>query len=137
MELLSNPRTEYLLDASFDSLHSESLDWLKEISFWQDEMVFFYKLLHKKASKESFPSKELAAIERKLVGIIGDKLDRIKNEVQNHERSLALLMRTTNLQEKENYRQAHQRLLHEVYDMHAVIRNFKKDVFDFVQQYQP
>lgn len=137
MELLSSPKMGYLLDASLESLHSESLEWQKEISFWQDEMAFFYKLLHKKESKESFPSRELAAIEMKLVGITGDKLDKVMNAVQNHERSLALLIRTTSFQEEENYRQAHRRLLQDVYDVHILIRNFKKDVFAFVEQYQP
>src|SRR5688572_8049526 len=136
MELLSSPKMGYLLDASLESLHSESQEWLKEIGFWQDEMAFFYKLLHKKESKESFPSKELAAIEKKLVGITSDMLDKIMNAVQNHERSLALLIRTTSFQEEENYRQAHRRLLQDVYEVHVVIRNFKKDVFAFVQQYQ-
>ena len=127
----------YLLDASLESLHSESLEWLKEIGFWHDEVAFFYKLLHKKESKESFPSRELAAIEMKLVGITGDKLDKVMNAVQNHERSLALLIRTTSFQEDENYRQAHRRLLQDVYDLHILIRNFKKEVFAFVEQYQP
>ncbi len=137
MELLFSPRMEYLLDASLETLHSESLEWLKEIGFWQDEMAFFYKLLHKKESKESFPSEELAALEKKLVGITGDKLDKTMNEVQNHERFLASLMRTTSFHEEENYRQAHRRLLQDIYDIHALIRDFKKDVFVFVQQYQP
>jgi hypothetical protein len=51
MKLLSNPKTEYLLDASFEYLHNESLEWLNEMDFWRDEMAFFQKLLH----KEGFP----------------------------------------------------------------------------------
>ena len=76
-------------------------------------------------------------MEKRLVGITGDKLDKIMNAVQSHERSLALLIRTTSFQEEEDYRQAHRRLLQDVYDLHILIRNFKKEVFAFVEQYQP
>jgi hypothetical protein len=137
MDLLSKPKTEYLLDASLEFLHGESLEWLKEMEFWQDEMAFFYKLLHKEGLKEAFPSKELAAIDQEQVGITSDKLDKALNEVRSHERSLAALIKTTSFEEEENYRHIHRQLLHDITDIYVLIRNFKTAVFTFVRKYQP
>jgi hypothetical protein len=41
MELLTSQKMEYLLDASLQALHAESLEWIQEIDFWKDEMIFF------------------------------------------------------------------------------------------------
>lgn len=136
MELLSNPKTKYLLDASLEFLHAESLEWLKEIDFWQDEIAFFYKLLHKKEPKNSFPREALASMEKKLVDINSDKLDKVRSEIQSHERSLAAVLKTTSLQEEENYREIHRKLLRVLYEINVLIRNFKKDVFSFVRKYE-
>jgi hypothetical protein len=137
MKLLSNPKTEYLLDASLEYLHNESLEWLNEMDFWRDEMAFFQKLLHKEGLKDAFPSERLAALDKQLIGIITNKLEKIMNEVRDHERSLAALIKTTSFQKEENYRHMHRQLLWDIWDIHTAIRNFKKDVFAFVRRYQP
>lgn len=136
MELLTYPKTEYLLDASLESLHQESLEWLKEIAFWADEMSFFFTLLHKKEVREAFPTKELAALEKELIRIHGDKLDAARSMVESHERTLASVLKTTSLQAEESYRETHRRLLMEVYGMQSLIRDFKKAVFDFARKYE-
>lgn len=136
MELLTYPKTEYLLEASLESLHQESQEWLKEIAFWSDEMSFFFTLLHRKEVREVFPSKELVTLEKELIRIHGDKLDTARSLVQSHERTLASVLKTTSLQDEESYRNAHRKLLIEIYDLQSLIKNFKKAVFDFARKYE-
>ena len=136
MDLLINPQTSYLLQADLASLHVESQSWLSEIEFWEDELAFFYILLHSKLSRQAYPLEEIATLDKLLVHINSDKLTTIKDQALNHERSLALIMKSTSLQEEENYRDIHRQLSIKMIDVHAAIKNFKKEVYAFVRKYE-
>lgn len=134
MELLIYPKTDYLLDVSLESLHAESQAWLQNIDFWTDEMAFFYKLLHKKELIETYPSRELAAIEKELIKVYGERLEKARTEIQSHERLLGALVKSTSFVEDENYREKHRKLVLEIFDIQVLIRSFKKKVFDFIKK---
>jgi hypothetical protein len=136
MELLANPKTEYLLQASLATLHVESQEWLKEIEFWRDELAFFYKLLREKESIEDFPKEALTAMQKELVRIDSEKLEVMKNQVHSHENSLSALLKTTSLQDEEQYRETHRKLLIEIYEVQSLIRNYKKELFSFISHYK-
>jgi hypothetical protein len=136
MELLSYPNSKYLLETSIDSLHADSLEWLREIEFWKDEMTFFYKLLHKKNAFTGFPTEELAALDKELIQINSDKLDKIKKEVQNHEQLLSVIIKTPTLWEKEKYSEAHHHLLLEIVAVSELIKELKRTVFYFSKKYE-
>jgi hypothetical protein len=136
MELLANPKTEYLLQASLKSLHVESQEWLKEIEFWRDELAFFYKLLREKESIEDFPKEALVAIQKELIRIDSEKLEVIKNQVQSHENSLSALLKATSMQDEELYRETHRKLLIEIYEVQSLIRIYKKELFSFISRHK-
>lgn len=134
MELLTNPKADYLLGASLESLHMESNTWLSEIDFWKDEMAFFYNLLTKKKTSAHFPPDKLAAIERELARISNVELEDLRTEVRGHEAMLAGLLKADSLKE-EGYREAHRKLLTRMHETLQVFRKFKKEVFAFVEKY--
>lgn len=133
MEMLGNPKTEYLLEASLEKLHAESREWVNEIAFWNEEMAFFYKLIHLREPHISFPTTGLADLEKKLIQITGEQLGNLKAEVEKHERSLGLLVRSNSFTEEHQYREAHRHLLGRMYEQLTVIRDFKKGVFGFIK----
>lgn len=134
MELLTYPKADYLLSASLESLHAESNAWLKEVDFWKDEMAFFYKLLTKKKLSAHLPGDKLAAMEKELTRISNEELEKLRIEVRDHEAVLAALFKANTLKE-EGYREVHRKLLVRMQDVLHTIRNFKKEVFAFVEQY--
>ncbi len=134
MELLTYPKTEYLLDASLESLHAESLTWQKDIDFWTEEMAFYHKLLHKKELVETYPPLDLAFLEKDLIKIYGERLDKSRMEIKSHERALTSVIKSTSLQEEENFRETHRRILMEIYEIQMLIRIFKKRVFEFIKK---
>ena len=131
MELLTHPKSEYLLAASLEDLHAQSQEWLKELGFWSDEMAFFYKLLHKKETRNIFPPKDLAEIEKVLIGINSDQLLSLRAGVLSHERLLSSVIKSTSLAEEQVYRETHRKLLGDMRDLDMVIRAFKNSVFSF------
>ncbi|HEU5290167.1 MAG TPA: hypothetical protein VFU05_05945 [Cyclobacteriaceae bacterium] len=133
MELLSNPKTEFLLDASLESLHTQSVAWMNELIFWSDEMTFFYQMLHHKKLSAAFPSSQVATIDKELVRLNGEKLDKVKTGVASHERLLASVYKSSSLADEQVYREAHRKLLVDMQALNQDIRTFKKKFFAFVE----
>lgn len=134
MELLTYPHSEYLLEASVESLHVESIAWLNEIEFWGDEIAFFYKLLHRNKVKNRFPTEEMADGELKLINLNTDKLDRLRLGVISHERLLSSFMKSDSMPEEQVYRETHEKLLFEMRDFEKEIRFFKKKIFSLAEK---
>jgi len=136
MELLTYPNSKYLLEVSIDSLHADSLEWLNEIDFWKDEMTFFYKLLHKKNAFDDFPTEELASLDKELIRINSDQLDKLKKELQKHEQLLAAIIKNPSLMEKEKYSAMHHELLLEIFAVSQLIKDLKRRVYSFSKKYE-
>lgn len=135
MELLTYPKTDHLLNAGLETLHMESVEWIRELDFWSDEIVFFYKLLRRKEINDPVPSERLAALEKELVWLHSDRIDQLKNELHNHEKLLAGLLRSQTKLEDKSYRDVHRKIYESLSDLHRLIRAFKKEVFDFVHKH--
>jgi len=135
MELLAYPNSKYLLEASIETLHAQSLEWLNQIDFWKDEMTFFYKLMHTKKAFAGFPTEELASIDSELIRINSDKLDKLRKEVQNHEQLLAAIIKLPTVTDKERYSETHRNLLMEIFAVSELIKDFKRTVFSFSKKY--
>lgn len=133
MELIGNLKTEYLLDATLETLHAQSREWLGAISFWNEEMTFFYKLMHLREPHISFPTEVLAELEKTLIGITSEHLPHLRGEIEEHEHGLARLVKNNSLSEEREYRNAHRTLLGRIYEIQTIIRGFKKSVFGFVR----
>lgn len=135
MELLSSPSSEYLLFASLESLHAESIAWNNEVAFWQQELSFFYKVLHRKWSIEPFPSIELANLEKELIDITSGDMLKVKDQVGQHERSLAALMKNKSLQEENEYREQHKVIMENIHVLYKRIKTYKLNLFEAVTHY--
>lgn len=133
MELLNYPNTDYLLDASLESLHAQSVEWLNELGFWRDEMTFFYHMLRNKRFAKAFPALEMAEIEKELVKLNGEQLDKVKTGVASHERLLAAVYKSASLPAETVYRESHRILLSDMHALNDGIRNFKKKLFSFLE----
>lgn len=131
MELLTH-HADYLQNAPVLALHAESMAWLKELDFWSEEMIFFYKLLHNKETVKAFSPKDVAAIGKKLVWLNGEMLDVLRNKVANHEQVLALVCKEFTTSDVQAYYDAHRKLSEEVQHLQLEIRRFKRDVFSFI-----
>jgi hypothetical protein len=129
MNLLTRHDASHLLGASLTSLHEQSISWLEEINFWQNEMTFLYKLLNKRMPIHSYPSEKLSVLEKELIDIQTSSLDKTKLKVLNHEQSLANIMHNPAATDEENFREKHQELSMEVYVLQDVIKRFKTVVF--------
>lgn len=133
MELLTYPKTDYLLSSSLKSLHTESQEWLKEIDFWKDEMAFYFRILNNKNSNFKIEASEVEELQRQIIAK-NQKLDEMKNKVKRHENRLAALFKSDAYQEENSYRDIHKGLLKDMYDLHLIIKPFKKQIFSLNRQ---
>lgn len=125
--------TDHLLEANLDWLHSQTVEWLREVDFWKDEAVFFYTLLRRNDLRTSFPAPELAALENELICISGQDITALKIALRQHEQLLkSILMQTPGDLEIE-YRHKHREIMIAVAALENRIREYKKAVFKFVK----
>ncbi len=135
MELLSQPKTVYLLEAGLEVQHAQSHEWLNEIEFWRDELAFFYALIVKKTLK-SLPidAKNLIEkIETELILLGSSDLDELQKDIEHHEVFLNDLLESKYLKE-ENYRIQHEQLMLKVYHFERRFKELKRDIFKLVEQ---
>lgn len=127
-------KNDHLLEGSLEWLHTQTIEWMKEIEFWREEMTFFYNLLHKTELKAAFPTHELSELEKELVKISGEDLDKLKSLLQQHERALKKILEHVSREGELDYRHDHTTILYIVNNFQQHIRTFKKTIFDFVKK---
>ncbi len=134
MELLKSPKTNYLLEASLEVLHHESIDWFSEIEFWRDEIEFYYSLFVEKTliSVPIDGKTKIDKIENELIKISADDLDDLKKEVKEHEHFLSRLLLTHRLDEQD-YRAKHRQLTLRFMEFEYRLKDLKKDIFELVK----
>jgi hypothetical protein len=135
MELLTSPKTTYLLEAGIEVLHEQSNEWLSEIAFWRDEAAFLYSLVVIKTLKSVPVSAKanIETIEKELVSITGGELDKLQKTVESHELFLAELLENYNHKD-EGYRQQHQQINTAIVQFEKRFKLLKKEVFKLAEQ---
>ena len=133
MELVTHYQPDDLLHASLESLHTQSVSWSKELDFWSEELSFFIKLLQKVDFTGPFPSADVADIQRAVVALSADRLEKLKADVKAHERFLSDLFRR-DLIDEATYREKHRKILNDIVSFFGEVRNFKKRLFSFVEE---
>lgn len=125
--------SNHLLEANLDWLHSQTVEWLREVDFWKDEAVFFYNLLRRSDVRSTFPARELAELENELIRITGQDITALKIALRQHEELLKALIMQTPGELESKYRQKHRDIMFDVTALENRIRNYKKQVFNYVK----
>jgi len=130
--LISNPKTQFLLGAGLDVLHHESTEWLENIAFWKDEAKFFDKLLNQKYPTEENKYVYLNMLEM-LRKIHGDFINQLEKDVRDHEGMLAKLVQNKSGQSDWDYREKHRHISSQIKTMKNEFRAFKRIIFEYVK----
>lgn len=130
MEMLASPKSEYLLQASLEVLHEQSLEYLSELDFMKMEITFFNKLLNKNAGKQ-FPTEQAAALGKRMVKFMGQTLPDLRKKIVEHECWLSDIIKTDTLGRQESYRVMHRDLTKEMTMCRESFIRLKKKVFSF------
>lgn len=133
MEMLTSPKSEYLLQASLEVLHEQSLEYLKELDFMKVEITFFNKLLNKNAGKR-FPSEQAAALGKRMVKFTSQSLPDLRKKIVDHERWLSDIIKTDTLGRQESYREIHRDITNEMSMCRDAFVRLKKKVFSFAKK---
>ena len=128
-QLLAPAKSDFLLEAPFEVLHEESVEWLDEIKFWKDECAFFYALIIGK-TKESplLKTKPAKEVERHLIYISVERLDDIRMEVESHEKFLSRIIDSKRIDE-QLYRKRHKAISGKFRAFEKEYKEMKKKIF--------
>jgi hypothetical protein len=129
MKLLRSTRNEYLLDASIESLHAESVVWLSQLNFWNEEIMFFNNILAYKKNSDSQTVDDLVTMEEELVRFRAEVLTKTQTAVSAHEKLLDALHHESSADES-NGRHTHRILINEMVSLNNEIRQLRKNIFE-------
>ncbi|RMG82034.1 MAG: hypothetical protein D6714_11965 [Bacteroidetes bacterium] len=113
-------------------MHHESLEWLDTIAFWKDEMKFFDKLLHMSEPIEANLKRHRQLLED-LENLQKDLYDQLEQDVIDHEKLLARLLKAERGYADQDYREKHRRLKNRMETMMNDFKTFKRTVFEYVK----
>jgi len=136
MELLTSPKATYLLEADLTVLHEESREWLNDISFWCDEIAFFYTLMIKKVDKDyGLENKsELAHIQDEILSLSGKEFSDMETVIKQHENYLSSLLESDLLKDERGFRDSHRAISSQVHAFDLRIHKLKKNIFALVMK---
>lgn len=135
MELLSSPKTTYLLEADLEVLHEESHEWLNEINYWRDEIAFFYTLMVKKAGKNfSLENKsELIYLQNEILHISRKEFSDLEATISQHENYLDFLLQNNSLGDERIFREKHKIISFQIRTFDTRIRKLKMGIFNLIK----
>ena len=133
MELISTPKTEYLLEAGVEILHEESNEWLSKIALWSDEAAFFEHLLEKCLAKaeEKEQKGQLEHLQNKLLYYKGELLREYQKQIREHENYLDKMLTKDSVEDERKYREKHRSLAEKVKAFEKEYNALKREVFTF------
>lgn len=138
MELLESPKSAYLLEASVTVLHQESLEWIEDIEFWEDEIIFFTALIvgNTKKIPSIIKTKDGKIIKNFLINQSIDALEDLKMEIRAHEHFLTKMLNSKK-QDEQEYRSKHKKLTKKIQDFENNFKQMKKSVFEVAKKSAP
>jgi hypothetical protein len=130
MELLTSPKSMYLLEAGLEVLHQETNEWRSDLQFWTEEIPFFLNLI-RRDKNQSIPKSAKASLERiegELLQIITEEIDKLNVEVELHEYFLCKMMETPE-KDQQDYREKHKQLSIRVGEFEKRFKLLKMEIF--------
>ena len=129
-----NIKAKYLLEASLETLHFETKEWIEEVRFWFDELSILADFVDHKIAHNNLEDQ----INKNLQLNVNSMLDSLsKSNLQNllgHERYLSSLFSLDGMAKEGMYREKHKEFAHQMIRLKSNIRTLKKRVFKFLER---
>lgn len=127
-------KTDHLLDGSLEWLHQQTTEWLREVEFWREEIMFFHHLLQKKELQLHAPVQRVAELEKELYRNSNEELKELENRLLEHEGKLRVIIEAGPGSNESPYRHDHTIIQFLVQQFVLKIRDLKKSVFVLVKE---
>lgn len=124
----------HLLEGSLEWLHRQTMEWLSDVEFWREELVFFYHLLRKQELQLYFPMQQVAVLEKELVKISSEEIKELEATLRKHEEKLRAILEAASKSNELDYRHDHKTILFAMKNFEETMRSFKKSVFALVRK---
>lgn len=116
-------------NSNVEELHQESIEWLSEVSFIKQKLMFLRKLLTKNTGH--FPTVESAELDKELIVFNSNMLSTLLHSIREHEMWLSDIFRTDTPSRLKFYRELHDELGERIKTCRNEIVAMKKRIFAF------
>jgi hypothetical protein len=102
-EYAHRPKSDFLMSAPWQELYKLTEHWLKDLSFYSDELHFFKRLL---SAFSYFPNPNISKA-NEMVQDASTQLKTITTQIEKHQKHIAQLMKNAGDNEDYVFRQEH------------------------------
>ncbi|HRH65005.1 MAG TPA: hypothetical protein PLU53_01780 [Bacteroidia bacterium] len=133
--LLTEAKSDYLLQTGISELHYEVTQWINEIEFYKTELFFLNKLLDRYLLRISNSEKVNAMLdlEKKVKSFRTGTLKKMIAAITEHEAELAKLDDNDLSQDEQRIREEHKEHKLAVKELAGNVKKLKIDIFSFVE----
>jgi phosphopantetheine adenylyltransferase len=114
--------------ANAQQLHTEHQDWISELTFWHNELVFYARVFVRLLGDQNLGKEDTDQMEKlkSRIDNLNNQLEETRIKVAQHE-----LNENANLDDQLGY---HEKLREEVKKFEKTFRELKNDVFVFTDR---
>ncbi len=127
MKTLSAVKEKRLLEPGIENVHRESLEWLRTISFWKEESMFYTDFINN-SMFQNIALNDKRDVADLINLILGDRLNKIEKDIRQHEKKLIELIKESS--SDVEYRHQHKLLGNDFSDFEKQMAICKKSVFE-------
>lgn len=127
-------KVKYKAWLSAETMHGNTRNWMSELKFAKDEILFFNDLV-KSYTLQLIDSKHFAESKKIIdkLNILQKDTDNLINTVKNHEKGLKVMVDGVNeLQKEDTYRRKHAKLIIVVSNFLEKYRILKTQLFSLI-----
>lgn len=133
-EYRPRPKSDYMMSAPWQELYKLTEHWLKDLSFYADELRFFEKLL---SAFSYFPNPNIAKA-NDLVKDASTQLKNITTQIEEHQKHIAQLIKSTSIDNEDYvFRQEHNLLEDTITAFIDSYRQLKSQLYSEAQKFIP
>lgn len=129
-----NIKTQYLLEASLETLHFETKEWIEEIRFWYDELRILIELVDRKIAHNNLEDQMHKDLLLNVTSMVNRLNDQNLKDVLDHERYLASLFLLKDKVNDGAYRERHKKIAQDMIKLKINVRSLRKQVLDFLER---
>lgn len=127
-----NIKAKYLLEASLETLHFETKEWIEEVRFWVDELSILGDFVDHKIAHNNLEDQINKDLQRNVNSMLDSLSNEIVKNLLGHERYLSSLLSLDGNAKESMYREKHKEFAHQMIHLKGDIRTLKKRVFKFL-----
>lgn len=122
------------IDSSLSSLHFETQEWLREISFYKTELNYQFDLITQMIGSSTIDDQQHKDIFRNINSLLDTLTNESTIELKQHEHNLLTAMRAIETVKKESFLKKHRVLTNKIKTLKEGVIDLREAIHNYINE---